>query len=222
MNLTTSTPKALPARRYQWSRRHDGAVSAHARELDALVDGIASGAIPGPAYSLEALVTFAKSAVEGQRGEEGFARGGSWAVTPNNQHMPGDARHDFIMRTTWQVLTVLTWLRQHRPEAAAGVAGLDQAIQRGLGYGLLNRLTGHGYGSDDATLEALRLFGRSGLIALVEQEPGYCPELREILRELKRTFAEDLGRVGDDAAFGARTRATCREALEWLAGVQDA
>ncbi len=213
---------ASSARQFRWSRRHDlETVLARSGELQALCEELAAGRLPGPDYPLEDLVAFAHSAVARQRGEDGFARAGSWAVTPDGEDLPKDARHDFIMRTTWHVVAILTWLRQHHPQAAASVAGLDQAIQRGLGYGLLNDLVGPGRYGSDATLEALRLFEQCGLTRLVEADPAFSPQLRELLREHKRRYAEALATAGDDAPFGGSTRADCLEALRWLGAVQD-
>jgi len=223
MNTNTATPQYQPAREYRWSLSHDlDAVHALSGELQALFDGLASGDLPGPAYRLDDLVAFARTAVARQRDGEAFARDGSWAVTPDGDDMPKDARHDFIMRTTWYVVAILTWLRQRHPEAAAAVPGLDRAIQRGLGYGLMNDLDGPGYYGGDATLEVLRLFDQCGLSALVERDPGFHPALRALLREHKRRYADALPTAGDDGAFGAITRADCEEALRWLTKVQDA
>ncbi|MCM2332660.1 MAG: hypothetical protein NDI82_01785 [Anaeromyxobacteraceae bacterium] len=219
----TPTNTHRPARQYRWSRAHDlDAVLALSGELEALFEGLVSGRLPGPGYQLDDLVAFARSAVARQRGDDRFARAGSWAVTPDGEDMPKDARHDFIMRTTWYVVAILTWLRQHHPAAAAGVAGLDRAIQRGLDYGLMNGLVGPGYYGGDATLEALRLFEQSGLTGLVEQDPAFRPELPVLLREHKRRYAEALPTAGDDGAFGAITRADCVEALRWLSALEDA
>lgn len=223
MNTEPATPKSQPAREFRWSRRHDlGAVLALSGELEVLFDGLARGELPAPHYRLEDLVAFARTAVARQRDGQAFARDGSWAVTPDGEEMPKGARHDFIMRTTWYVLASLVWLRQHHPAAAAAVAGLDQAIQRGLDYGLMNGIVGPGCYGGDATLEALRLFEQSGLTRLVEQDPAFRPGLHDLLRELKRGYAEALPTAGDDGAFGARTRADGLEALRWLAKVQDA
>lgn len=223
MNTNPATPQHQPAREYRWSRSHGlDAVLALSGELQALFDGLASGDLPGPGYQLEDLVAFARTAVARQRDGEAFARDGSWAVTPDGDDMPKDARHDFIMRTTWYVVAILTWLRQHHPEAAAAVPGLDRAIQRGLGYGLMNGLVGPGTYGADATLEALRLFDQCGLTALVAREPAFCPELHRLLREHRDAYAAAFETAGDDGTWGQVTRADCREALRWLGPMADA
>jgi len=187
--------------------------------LEALFAGLCDGTVPGATYGLGKLVGFARSAVKQQRDESCFAIPGSWAIVPDIEGMPSDARHDFIMRTTWYVTAILSWLQTNRPEAAAEVSGLDAAIQAGARFSTLNGFRGHGYDGPEGILEALRLFDVSGLIAQAVREPERHPEVRALLRELKCWLLEQAAVASDEPSWGHFGRKECEGALGLLVAV---
>ncbi len=213
---TTAAHPVRPARAFQHARSHSlEKIVPLLHGLEALHERLVTGAVPGPAYTLDDLEAFVRSAVAGQRGADGFARAGTWALPPDGA-IPKEARHEFIMLPTLLVSSILAWFRLHHPARAAAVPGFDEALRAGLTYSVINGLHGPGtYGRDDA-LVALRLFARSGLTRLVLAEPDLCPELPALLRELKETFASGRDAAGDDGAFGQLTRGQCDEGLRWL------
>lgn len=187
--------------------------------IEALVHGLIAGEIPSEGYTLADLMTFAKTAVAGQREADPFALPGSWALVESIEGMGQEARQDFIMRPTWLVTAVLAHIRTCHPGTADQVPGLDAAVRAGARFSVLNHLRGHGYEAMDEALAGVRLFGECGLIAYAVTRPGEFPEFLTCLVELEAHCRQALATLPAEPGWGEPSGPALRQALGLLAPV---
>ena len=162
------------------------------------------------------FVGYCRSLVENQRESLGRTKPGSWSVAVNDDHMPSDARCDFIFRPTYAAVSALTWLVNRHPGSIEEIPRLLQSVRSGLRFCEYRGLEGHGYGGENDSYVALRLLCLGDVPGLLKLNPTLAPRLRAILH-MKRREAEMLVLgVRESSSWGMseRVREVCSEAIE--------
>jgi hypothetical protein len=127
---------------------------------------------------------YCASLIEGQRQSLGRTKPDSWAVCPDDEEMPADARVDFIFFPTYIAVSILSRVKQEFSDIAAAIPDYNEGLRKGMIFATHRRLRGHGYDADDGVREALEIFKIGKVPELVQSDPDFCPEMTALLREL--------------------------------------
>jgi len=132
---------------------------------------------PQPALTLEELVGFQDA-------------DGSFRLFASDD-VPGDARVDFCCMPTYYSAAIL--MREY----LGGKRHLASALERALKASLRCGLAGHGYGSEQGRIDALKIFIKGGLHQFLESERGLCPEFHNKVNNIVHGYRTRLLRGGD-------------------------
>lgn len=204
-------------------RVHKGPVDVAAfdelvRQMEEVVEslpGMEGAPVDSP--EMASFVAYCDSLVNGVRGPLGRTRSGSWAVAETDEHMPVDARCDFIFRPTYAAVATLAWLVTRFPSSLHQIPNLLSALREGLHFCTHRELQGHGYEAESEAIRALRTMAIGGVVELLESSPWLCPELRRIMVKLREYASRVADGTAEISVWGTddKSRANARDTVEW-------
>ncbi len=158
--------------------------------MRAVLEGLEARTLPDDRdYTCEDLRAYLRSLVRGQRGELSLGSGcghveaGSWSVNVDCDHMPSDARVDFVFFPTYLAVATLSRCVLQFPLLAATVEGLAPALRRGLEFACARRLQGHGAEAEADRERALNQLYMGWVPLLLWQNTDFCPPMAALLEE---------------------------------------
>ena len=168
-----------------------------------LLDALDGGTIPNDTdYSLDDLAGYLTSLVEGRRGSVGRTMPGSWAVVPDDDGMPSDARVELIFTPTYIATATLTRCLCDLPLTALAIPGYREALRTGMLFCASRNLQGHGYDATDGVIDALGILSRGKVPWLLHRHPDFCPELKAAIDEAVTYMARSLAEGTATGAWG--------------------
>ncbi len=139
--------------------------------------------IPSFRYSLDELLYYCKSLIEGQRNDIEGIKPYSWSVAPTAVGMPSDARVDFNMNPTYLAVATLTLFLKRYPKEAEKIPNYREVLNHGILFATYRGLQGHGIEAEDEMLSAINIMHKGEVFRYVEEHPEDCPEMMKIYRE---------------------------------------
>ena len=162
------------------------------RQLRRLLRHYSMGLIPSPNYTVDELKGLCISLLESQRDDVENLYGMkpySWCITPDAKGMPGDARVYYAFTPTYLAVSILTKFLVDYPEIAKEIPNYETQLKRGMVFASYRKLQGHGYEGEHSLYDTIRLFKMAKVADFLAENPDFCPELLETLREVKAFFA---------------------------------
>ena len=148
------------------------------------------------------LPGYLTSLVEGRRGSVGRTMPGSWAVVPDDDGMPSDARVEFIFTPTYIATATLTRCLCDFPLTAMAIPGYLEALHTGMVFCAARDLQGHGYDAIDGAIDSLGILSRGKVPWLLSRQPEFCPELKAAIDEAATYMARSLAKGTATGAWG--------------------
>jgi hypothetical protein len=187
------------------------------RRMVNLLDRLADGSIPNESdYTVETLKRFCKSLVRRQRPELPGVKAGSWCLTPDGADMPSDARVEFIYFPSYLAVSILTRVHMDHPEISESIPGYMDALRNGLRFSTYRGLMGHGFDRYDEMLMTLKFFEKGRVIEFLRSDPDFCPEMVELLRNIRDFMKNALKNRKTKSPWGIDLRNSYRWAVELL------
>ncbi len=171
-------------------------------EMRDLLRKLASGEVPNDDdYTLSDLMNFCRSLIDGQRGEIGV-KSGSWCVAPSAKGMPSDARVYLVFFPTYIAVAILTRVLLDYPAIPKEIPEYGAALRRGFKFATYRGLLGHGIGAETEMIEALEILSLGKVMKYLSLNPDFCPEMFQILKEIKEELSDSLERGVTRGSWG--------------------
>ena len=184
-------------------------------ELKSILESIDDGTLfSEKKYSKDEFTSLLKSFVEGQRGSLGRTKEGSWSIIPNDDHMPADARVEFIFLPTYLVTAILSRVMIEYPEVANSIPNYTVALQKGMLFCSYRTLYGHGYEADKGAAEALTILSMGKVPLLLECDNNLCPELLKAIQDVTKELQHRLMTKTAMGTWGENLQENFSSALE--------
>src|SRR6056297_637950 len=103
------------------------------QELEQLLDALYEKQIPSTTFTLDDLTSFCSSLIAQQRDGTLTDLEGAWCLqaNPYQPRMPQDAQIDFIHKTTYLAVSILTYVEQSYHEVLMPLRGTVKPFKRG-------------------------------------------------------------------------------------------
>jgi len=143
-------------------------------------------------FSKEDLKLFVNKLVESQRRDLTEPCNCSWCIPENKDHMPSDARIDFIFEPTYIAVAILTYVKSSFHDVAISVEGFDDCLKNGMKFSTLRQLSGHGYASFESTLNAIRIFDLGRVPEYLSKNRSFNIDLYLLFQQIYHQVVSDL------------------------------
>jgi len=172
-------------------------------ELRDLLEKLVSGEIPNEdTYTRSDLKDFCTSLIKGQRNDMGIMKPVSWCVAPSANNMPGDTRVYLAFFPTYIAVSILTRVLVDYPEIPEQIPNYEEVLRNGFKFATYRRLQGHGIGAESEMIEALEILSSGNVITYLASNPDFCPDLLQILKDIKEELSDALQRGVTDESWG--------------------
>ena len=162
-------------------------------EMRELLEKLSSGEIPNENdYTPSDLKNFCISLIDGQRNDISGLKSGSWCLAPSIEGMPGDARVYLVFFPTYIAIAILTRVLLDYPEIPKQIPNYEEVLRRGFKFATYRRLRGHGIGAGLEMIEAIEILSLGKVIRYLSSNPEFCPELLQIVRNIRKELADAL------------------------------
>ena len=162
-------------------------------EMRELLEKLSSGEIPNENdYTQSDLKNFCISLINGQRNDISGLKSGSWCLAPSIEGMPGDARVYYVFFPTYIAIAILTRVLLDYPEIPKQIPNYEEVLRRGFKFATYRRLRGHGIGAGLEMIEAIEILSLGKVIRYLSSNPDFCPELLQIVRNIRKELADAL------------------------------
>ena len=162
-------------------------------EMRELLEKLSSGEIPNENdYTPSDLKKFCISLIDGQRNNISGLKSGSWCLIPSNECMPSDARVYYVFYPTYIAVAILTRVLLDYPEIPKQIPNYEEVLRMGFKFATYRRLRGHGIGAESEMIEAMEILSFGKVIEYLSSNPDFCPELFQILRNIRKKLADAL------------------------------
>ena len=162
-------------------------------ELAELLEKLSSGEIPNENdYTLSDLKNFCMSLIDCQRNDISGLKSGSWCLAPSIEGMPGDARVYYVFFPTYIAIAILTRALLDYPEIPEQIPNYEEVLRRGFKFATYRRLRGHGIGAGLEMIDAMEILSSGKVVGYLLSNPDFCPELFQILRDIRKELADAL------------------------------
>ncbi len=162
-------------------------------ELAELLEKLSSGEIPNENdYTPSDLKKFCISLIDGQRNDISGLKSGSWCLIPSGECMPSDARVYYVFFPTYIAIAILTRVLLDYPEIPKQIPNYEEVLRRGFKFATYRRLRGHGIGARSEMIEAMEILSSGRVVEYLLSNPDFCPELLQILRDIRNELADAL------------------------------
>ncbi|MHC1599728.1 MAG: hypothetical protein ACXQS5_02775 [Candidatus Methanospirareceae archaeon] len=143
-------------------------------------------------YTLSDLKNFCVSLIDGQRNDINGLKLGSWCLAPSVSGMPSDARVYLVFVPTYIAIAILTRVLLDYPEIPKQISNYEEVLRRGFKFATYRRLRGHGIGAGSEMIEAIEILSYGKVVEYLLSNPDFCPELLQILRDIRKELANAL------------------------------
>lgn len=162
-------------------------------EMRELLEKLSSGEIPNENnYTPSDLKNFCISLINGQRNDISGLKSGSWCLAPSIEGMPGDARVYLVFFPTYIAISILTRVLLDYPGIPKQIPNYEEVLRRGFKFATYRRLQGHGIGAGLEMIEAIEILSLGKVIRYLSSNPEFCPELLQIVRNIRKELADAL------------------------------
>ena len=173
------------------------------KDMRGLLEKLVSGEIPNDdTYTRTDLKDLCMSLINGQRNDMGIMKSGSWCVAPSATNMPGDARVYLAFFPTYIAVSILTRVLVDYPEIPEQIPNYEEVLRNGLKFATYRRLQGHGIGARSEMIDALEILSSGNVITYLASNPDFCPELLQILKDIKEELSDALQRGVTEGPWG--------------------
>ena len=162
-------------------------------EMRELLEKLSSGEIPNENdYTPSDLKNFCISLIDGQRNDISGLKSGSWCLAPSIEGMPGDSRAYLVFFPTYIAIAILTRVLLDYPEIPKQIPNYEEVLRRGFKFATYRRLRGYGIAARFKMIKAMEILSSGKVVEYLLSNPDFCPELLQILRDIRKELADAL------------------------------
>ena len=189
-------------------------------QMKIFLEHILAGRVPNEKFSADALLSFCRSLVEGQRGTEPGLAPGSWSVCSTAEDIDEDDRMDYHFFPTFLALSLLITCSSKDPRVK-DIPGFEDSLKKGFDFAVSENLEGYGFNSFFQQMEAALIMGSGGCPGWLKDHPECCPPMAKRLGQLGMEFKERLDQDNTILSFGGDYKVQFQLASQFLAPLME-
>ena len=180
------------------------------------MENVIAGRVPNEEYTLDKLVFYCQSLIDGQRRDVPGLPDGSWSISPDPSEISEEDQVDYHYFPTFIALSTLIFSAKKFPREIGALPGLDEALAGGFEFALTGNLEGYAFNSLFQQIESVLILGSGGCPSWLAEHPSVCPALAERLREIGLDYQNRLEKGDTVLSFGGDYKPQFSLAVKFL------